>query len=322
MFNKYPSTPQFRNVVKEVREHCDYHNIPYPTLEFEGTVKLHGTNAAVGYNYHDKVMWCQSRNNIITPEKDNAGFANWVEDNKTAFDLIFQYLDSPEDNEVIIYGEWCGGNIQKGVAITGLPKMFVIFAIKIDDVWADMSCFDCLGFCVDILNEAGIYFIDQFDCFSISIDFNKPEESLNKLTKITQQVEESCPVGEVFNKEGVGEGVVWKGWLVNKHLMFKVKGEKHSVTKVKKLVQVDPEIVESINKFVDYAVTENRLQQGLDEVGLSQDKIGAFIGWVNKDVYKEEQDVLECNNLTMKQVAKNMSNKARTWYLDKLNKEF
>ncbi len=102
---------------------------------------------------------------------------------------------------------------------------------------------------------------------------------------------------------------------------FKVKGEKHSVSKVKKLAAVDPEKLKSIESFVEYAVTENRLHQGLDEVGLSQKSIGQFIGWINKDINKEEGDTLEVNNLTMKDVGRYVADKARVFYLGKLDEE-
>ena len=45
------------------------------------------------------------------------------------------------------------------------------------------------------------------------------------------------------------------------HCKDKVKGEKHSSSKVKKLASVDVEKLNSIKDFVDYAVTESRLEQ-------------------------------------------------------------
>ena len=42
--------------------------------------------------------------------------------------IICSEIDGIKFNDYCaIYGEWCGGNIQKGVAINGLNKMFVIF---------------------------------------------------------------------------------------------------------------------------------------------------------------------------------------------------
>jgi len=125
------------------------------------------------------------------------------------------------------------------------------------------------------------------------------------------------------NPSLLGEGLVWtpasEDYCWDSGNWFKTKGKKHSVSKVKSVAAINPEKLNSIKEFVEYAVTENRLQQGLSEVGLDQKLVGQFIGWVNKDINKEEGDVLESNNLSMKEVGKYLSNKAREFYLDKLN---
>ena len=41
------------------------------------TEKIDGTNACIAI-HDDGTYHVQSRNNIITPERDNAGFARWV----------------------------------------------------------------------------------------------------------------------------------------------------------------------------------------------------------------------------------------------------
>ena len=92
-FIKYPSIDQYRNVIRQVKLMTSYqgkdedgnavydNSIPMPTLTFKGTVKIHGTNAAVCHDPSTKVLWTQSRKNIITSGKDNAGFALFVESN-------------------------------------------------------------------------------------------------------------------------------------------------------------------------------------------------------------------------------------------------
>ena len=81
---KWPSIGQYREVVRNIERRARFAGVDergepiiniaadYPTLEFVGTVKLHGTNAAVVIG--DGEHWFQSRERIITPEKDNAGF--------------------------------------------------------------------------------------------------------------------------------------------------------------------------------------------------------------------------------------------------------
>lgn len=134
-FIKFPSIGQFRDAIKQVQSECAYHNVALPTVEFRGTVKLHGTNAAVVIA-KDGTWHCQSRERIITPESDNAGFAAWVYGCKAYWDQLAQSLSHAidgEDETMQIYGEWCGGNIQKGVGLSHLPKMFVIFAVRFSE---------------------------------------------------------------------------------------------------------------------------------------------------------------------------------------------
>lgn len=47
-FIKYPSIEQLRNVVKKVKTRSEYLQVKYPVVEFNGTVKLHGTNGGIG----------------------------------------------------------------------------------------------------------------------------------------------------------------------------------------------------------------------------------------------------------------------------------
>lgn len=318
---KYPSIEQFRNVIRRVKELHDYkgkdengnniyqHTENYPILKFEGTVKLHGTNAGI-VKYKDRFEF-QSRERVLSLNQDNAGFMTYMIDKK--LDNLFSRFKFNES--VAIYGEWCGGNIQKGVALNGLPKMFVIFGVKVDDEWVDLP--------TNLhLNEISIYNILQFKTFEIEIDFNKPEEVQNTLIDLTIEVENICPVGKYFRKEGIGEGIVFT-CKSNQDLKFKSKGEKHSSSKVKVLNSVDTEELKSINEFVDYAVTENRLNQGLQyfkENGIEIDSknTGQFLAWIVKDVLKEESDTLASTNLSDKKIKNAIVNRSRVWFLNAL----
>ena len=319
---KYNSIEQFRNVIRKVKENHDYqgkdengnaiysHTSDYPTIKFKGTVKIHGTNAGVVLHKNGQLDF-QSRERVLSLEQDNAGFmlamlnTNWI-----------GALERFNFNEyVAVYGEWCGGNIQKGVAINGLPKMFIIFGIKIDDVWIDLPA--------DFHNNGiNIYNILQFPTYEMDIDFNNPELSQNKLIDLTMAVEEECPVGKFFGVSGIGEGIVWTS-VDNEDFKFKSKGEKHSTSKVKTLNAVDIESLEGLKEFVDLAVTENRLEQGLqylNEMGLSLDQksTGQFLGWMVKDVIKEETDTIVANQFDVKKVKSAVSNKARIWFLNRV----
>ncbi len=86
-FHKYSSIEQFKDAIRTVTQRWDYqgkdsngnaiydHREDYPIYTFVGTTKGHGTNAATCYQKAFGSFWAQSRNRILTLDKDNAGFA-------------------------------------------------------------------------------------------------------------------------------------------------------------------------------------------------------------------------------------------------------
>jgi len=334
-FLEYPSIEQFRSVIKDFSQ-AEFIGLdedgnkvydrtkPKPIVTFRGTVKLHGTNSCVAY--HNGEIAIQSRTQNITPEKDNAGFASFVMQHKEAFLNIFDQIltNHPTEKTIYMYAEWCGGNIQKGVAIANLPKSFFIFDICISDTneeeitreWIDITPYR------DIDN--GIYNIFDYPNWTMDIDFNNPALKQNDLIDITIGIEDECPVGKAFGFSGTGEGAVWSAIHNGKRYIFKVKGEKHSVSKVKTLASVDVEKLNGINEFIDYAVTENRLDQAIDTVcknSLDIQKMGDIIRWVMADVIKEETDTLESNGLTTKDVTSKIAEKVRKMVSLRLDKQ-
>ncbi len=335
---KFPSIEQFRTIVSNVLRHFNFIGLdeigeaiydvtkPKPTLKFKGTVKLHGTNAAVSFNQTG--YWAQSRENIITPEKDNAGFAFFVESKKDVFkkfvdQIMSKNFEDISNNTFTIYGEWCGGNIQKGVGISNLPKSFFIFGLKVSPHALDENGQPKSAYWIpfDYLKspDDNIYNIEDFPTYEIDIDFNMPQLVQNKLSELTLAVEEECPVAKAFGFSGVGEGIVWSTELNGVVYRFKVKGEKHSSSKVKTLANVNVEKLESIQAFVDYAVTESRFKQGLENVFPNEEpinvkKMGDLIRWVVNDITKEETDTLVENNLEPKDVNSQISGKVREMF--------
>ena len=142
-FISFGSIDQFRTIVKNVKWQSQYtgekdaegnpimnRNAKAPIVKAIGTEKIHGTNAAWVYTKDEQ--WCQSRKNIITPEKDNAGCAFMMEQRKNEFNLICEKLIEYYNIDVskkglALYMEFCGGNIQKNSCVSGLDKMFIIF---------------------------------------------------------------------------------------------------------------------------------------------------------------------------------------------------
>lgn len=251
---KYSATGQFRNTIATVAARAAYHKIEAPLLEFEGTVKLHGTNSSVACDYDKNVFITQSRQQIISPQKDNNGFATFAQSSsqKKAIELLLKNIKTlgyvPPDHTAVLYGEWCGGGIKKGMAITGLPRMWVLFAVKITPT-QDISTSNFSienqqeeqgegeeekeeGLAQDpsvyltradieavikatekelsaSLSTLQLYSAYQFPTWRIHIDMSNPVAAQKSLEEITQSVEDKCPVGVYFGKLGLGEGVVW-----------------------------------------------------------------------------------------------------------------
>jgi hypothetical protein len=344
-FIPFPSIGQFRNTIKAVQSNVQYKGQDAddnpivdraalaPTLTYKGYIKLHGTNAAVVSN-PSGTFYAQSRKRVLSLESDNFGFADYVINRVDDWDLLFGSIAVAVDEDLstsrmVVYGEWCGPGVQNGVGLDKLTeKMFVIFAIRLvplegeprwvhlDDVGQDL-----------ILPHARTRLITEFPTYEIEVDFDKPSLSQNILGAITNSVEECCPVAkQVGDVEGIGEGVVWtclNAGFESSDYWFKVKGEKHSESKVKTLAAIDPEFVQSVNEFIDNTVTENRLEHGLQMLRESNTPIdikatGTFLKWVYQDIIKEESDVLEASQLDLKAIGGPVSRKARAWWMRRI----
>lgn len=348
---KFPSIEQFRNVIRNVQHNAQWagrdevtgepifnRDAVLPKLKFHGTVKLHGTNAGIVIDRKNPGISFQSRERELTLISDNAGFALFMESKRNLLwdmsDAIINWVNPKWDNapdKVVIFGEWCGGNIQKGIAISGLPKMFVIFAVKL--IWAGEDTAQWID--IDTIkhivsHDDNIYNILEFGSHEVEIDFAKPHEIQNKLIELTIAVEDECPVGKHFGNSGVGEGLVWScqtEGFTSSSFWFKVKGEKHSASKVKVLASVDVEAIKAAEDFVELAVTESRLEQGLQNLVNEQLKpfdmtsMGDFIRWVFNDAVKEETDTIVENQLDVKKLGGPIANKARKWFIERYNNQ-
>ncbi len=250
---------------------------------------------------------------------------------------------------VTIFGEWCGKGIMKNVAISTIDtKVFCVFAIQIGDskdeenAWVitepsqietlvpihpQIKVIPFLSFVFG--NDEGEPIVSDF----ISIDFANPlDEIVELMNTLVEDVEACDPfVKAEFGIEGLGEGIVFFPMIdgipfIKRHffsnLTFKAKGEKHKVTKQRNAVQIDPEVMASIAEFVQKTVTEARLEQGVREIGRGElkydmKKIGPFLAWIGQDIKRETTDELDASELDWKAVQKNVTTKARNWYIAK-----
>jgi hypothetical protein len=265
------------------------------TVTYKCKVKLHGTNAAVQI-LPDGTVLAQSRTSIITPENDNAGFARWVKANeaewkKTAGVPTLWKEKGEFDHylHVIFFGEWIGPGIQKGVAVSEIPKKcFAVFAMRAFGKNGEDVLFEVDPKRIALyLGKSGVefahsvepnlpdvYILPWYDQ-SVDIDWKNSDEELTKaIAPINDWVMaiEACDpwVEKNFGVKGTGEGLVFyptsdahkNSFESFQNLCFKAKGEKHKNIKTAAPAQVNPETAASVDAFVELVLTPARLEQG------------------------------------------------------------
>jgi hypothetical protein len=210
----------------------------------------------------------QSRERICTIESDNAGFALWSHGKRQLISKIMDDIcrvTGRTTGNVQIYGEWFGGNIQKGVGVSGLPKMFMIFGIRVSDdaestKWEQKSVYEQV-FGKMFYATDNIYTKYDFGVEYVEVDFTKPEFAQNKFVEMTDKVEHDCPVARWFKPDAevgslIGEGIVITpiqtddiGFDVTSHIA-KIKGEAH-VNGTMKIIGLNIDI-ENNKKIINF----------------------------------------------------------------------
>jgi copper chaperone CopZ len=244
-----------------------------------------------------------------------------------------------KEGNVQIYGEWFGGNIQSGVGVNGLPKSFMVFGIRVSSDAESIDWQPCETFTRVFGDkkyaEHNIYTKYDFPTHYVTVDFERPELSQNAFVELCAAVEDDCPVARFFKPDApvgslVGEGVVITpiqtqeiGFDIRSNIA-KVKGEKHSVSKVKTTATLDPEKIASNQEFVDKVLTENRLKQGVEkmkELGypLEMTSTGHFIKWVMSDIFREEADTMVVSKIEPKDVNGIISTTAKKFWINVVN---
>ncbi len=369
---KYFSTSQFKDALSSVYYSVHKHQLQLPVLKFNGTIKVHGANHSIVFNNNN--YYCQSKNRILD-ESDPYQFSPFVEQNldflkniKDKADEIFNmFLDKPNkkyDEKYIaeylnqnlnctIYGEWTGKNVQDGVAVSQLPNMFLLFAVRYskenqssdNDYW--FSPDELTTLMKKSLKEKSerlkketvdlnqiidrVFFINEFPQYKIDIDMKNPKDAQEKLIELTQKTEDNCPVGKKFGVLGIGEGIVWScesevEKINTKSLIFKTKGKRHSIVKEKKIVVIDEEKAQTVRALVEMVVTENRLQQGMDylfEMGKEKNihSIGYFITFMLQDCMKEESERFINSGLDLKLIKHEIAKQSKNWFMKNMETE-
>ena len=293
---------------------------PFPLVEYRAKVKLHGTNCAVQVTPGRIVA--QSRTALLSPDSDYKGFAAWTRAHRDYFAAL--------EPGLIVFGEWCGPGIEKGMAISqAKTKLFVVFAIRREG-GAMVHDPDQIRAMLPVANAPETLFVLPWEGAPISIAFGDRaslDAVASELNARVALIEREDPwVKQALGISGLGEGLVFYPTRVDgappeserlEQLMFKAKGDKHRTAGTKTAVQVDPSVVASVGEFVALMVTEARLRQGLTEAcdGLRDPKgTRNFLAWIAADVRKESTAELAASGLSWPDVEKAVQTRARDWF--------
>ena len=351
-FITFSDIGQFRAVIRNIKQSAAYLGFDeekqepimdpapkYPIIKAQATEKIHGTNAAVCFSIPDG-FWVQSRTSIIEVGKDNAACAFNTMGNEEAWKNIINnlaavYAIDLNENIISVYFEWCGAGIQKNTAVSGIEKkMAIIFShFKVSPiepseeepaVWKETK----IGETWVSDNKADIFNINEFPTYEIEIDFAQPLMIQNSLVELVENViEPASPVGKQFGMEkNIGEGIVVTFMYKDVLHRFKVKGEKHSASPVKKLKKVDNVKLQKIQDIAQEVTPAWRLEQMFDLANdvingniPAMENMGTFMKMVNTDIIKEESDIIKEAGLEPKEIFRDVSTISRQFYKDRLD---
>ncbi|MCX4241494.1 RNA ligase family protein [Paraliomyxa miuraensis] len=330
---KWASIEQLHAVRFGLQSNAEAMGTPLPRVSYRAKVKVDGTNAAI--HALPGGFAAQSRTRLLTPDDDNYGFAAWVHANAEWSAGLHARL-----GRAVIFGEWCGRGIQKRTAISKVERnVLAVFAVQLYPALGDPER-EAARLLVEperlraLLPEHPDVFVLPWHGEPTELDFSDPERlrvQAEQIDALVADVEATDPwVAEIFGLEGLGEGVVLypvEGVEFDDDgttdrdryvpLMFKAKGEEHRVNRQKRPAQIDPEVVRSIEGFVELMVTPARLEQGLEQVCAGQADMrhtGPFLQWIGRDVQKESAAELAAAGLEWKQVAKAVGQAAQRWF--------
>ena len=313
----WPSIELLYNLIRTLSHLEEREGQRPPTVTYRAKVKQHGTNCAIQV-HPDRHIVCQGRTTLLTPESDNRGFATWVNQHRDWF------ADLPEGT--VLYGEWCGPGVERGVAVSQLPhKIFAIFTLQRADTWLIDP--DAIRAALPA-PPAGLHVLPWQEP-TLTVDFADRaslEAAAALLSECVTRIEAEDPwVRETFGLSGTGEGLVLYPTSVGSDrdriaaLLFKAKGEKHRTVATPRAVTVDPATASSAATFAALVLTEARLQQALQAVcGGVRDRrhTGAFLAWLIADIRKECAAELEASHLTWPDAERTITARARTWLLE------
>lgn len=321
---EYPHTENINDFIKsQVKDFNNKDN------KFIATIKIHGSNTAICMNRLGGT-WLQTRNRVLTGQSDHLGFKEYIQADEhkyyksivLASNIAITKLGHSDFN-IAIYGEWCGGEVQKNVALTGQQKEWIVFDIA---TFSDLKPNDTTPQyffskeeVIEVCRANGVKCIYDFPHWEFDLNFFKMGDVIEEIASKVKEIETECPVAkQLHGVSGVGEGLYFKCHNDGKQLFFKAKGKLHAGASKVKTVSTNVKDI-NVNMGVLDLFTTERLTQGihyLQEQGLPirDSSFKTFLTWAVADVEREEKNYLDENGIELKEQLRYVGSFVRKWW--------
>ncbi len=306
------------------------------TVTYRSKIKVHGTLCSIQINV-DGTIECHNASGPLTPQNDSLGFATWA----NMYDAFWAADEEKmpyflprrmhQEDPYILYGEWCGPEVQNTAAISFISdKVFAVFAaINLNN--PEQLVIDPNFLQEMTLGIPNVYVLPWHD-ESFEIDWsasnNHHNKIMNKAHEHLQTIEENDPwVERVFGVKGAGEGLVYypiskEHLSVNdfNNLAFKTKGNKHKTEKVEKFTPIPRNILtNNANKFIKNILTEQFFVQNASKFFPTKQSeytdtdIINFIEWSTNYIKEEFDKIPATDELSWGFVRRQSIRKAQDW---------
>lgn len=333
---KWPSIESFYNVRKTIQK---YGVAAGSIVTYRAKVKLHGACAAFsidGDTARGATLQTYSRTTIVTLENDPMGFSRWIENRRDQLLSLHQ-----PGTSIIVYGEWAGQGIQKGVAASQVERFFAVFAARVsraEDSMSEEFITNPDELRAYVQGVPGCYVLPWFNdgeefVVPWEADSDSFENVISRMNSHVAAVEACDPfVSKMFGVAGIGEGLVFypvseqhRSFADFSYLCYKAKGDKHKTIVHAAPVQAEPTVIEGLDEFVRNVLPQSRLEQGIRATNDGSDiammvNLGPFLKWISLDLEKETVEELRVSGLDRKVVFKKCNEYARNWFMNESRK--
>ena len=224
---------------QKIREAQDLLTTLNGKMQYRPKIKLHGMNA--GINIQNGIVRAQTHHHFA---EEGTALYKFAKVREAYFSRLAE-----GDNQIVVFGEFCGPKIQKNVALSQIPNdIFVIFAVNIvsekqtvEESSSEVTSIDSGMLMVEPSDigtfmsrrgpiPQGVYilpwhFDDQSDMPTIDfINLESNQTIIDKISEHVADIDRLDPwVKKTFGVDGHGEGLVYypliasplTGWVAN-----------------------------------------------------------------------------------------------------------